>query len=385
LISNGWTDDLFPVDEALRFYNRTRDEHPGAEISLFFLDYGHARGQGKAADTALLSAAQDDFFADHLAGGPAFDNGVTTITQTCPRASASQGPFTADEWAGIAPGEVRLSSAPAQTVLPVVPTDVSRGAAYDPISGGGACATADGSDQLGSASYRFAPAPAGGYTLMGSPTVIGDFTLPGATSQVAARLLDVAPDGQATLVARGLWRPDVSGAPVRQVFQLHPNGWRFAEGHVAKLELLPADAPYGRPSNGQLPVIVQNLEVRLPVLEAPGAAGGAVAEPLPKVVPAGYELAPGFDEGEGPGPPAEPLRCHGRRATIAGGGAADVLPGTSKRDVIVGRGGGDEIAGREGRDFICGGAGADEIRTGPGRDRVWSGPGRDRVDGAFER
>ena len=28
LISNGWTDDLFPADEAIRFYNRTRDRVP---------------------------------------------------------------------------------------------------------------------------------------------------------------------------------------------------------------------------------------------------------------------------------------------------------------------------------------------------------------------
>ena len=29
LISNGWTDDLFPPDEAIRFYNRTRADAPG--------------------------------------------------------------------------------------------------------------------------------------------------------------------------------------------------------------------------------------------------------------------------------------------------------------------------------------------------------------------
>jgi hypothetical protein len=218
---------------------------------------------------------------------------------------------------------------------------------------------------------------------MGAPTVIADFTLPGSTSQVAARLLDVAPDGDATLVARGLWRPHVGTSPVREVFQLHPNGWRFAEDHVAKLELLPSDAPYGRVSNLQAPVIVQNLELRLPVLEDPG--GGVVSEPLPKVVPDGYELAPGFDDGEGPGPPAKPLRCRGRKATIAGAGGDDELPGTRKPDVVVARGGDDTIKGRRGRDWICGGAGDDVINTGAGRDRVWPGPGNDTVDGTSER
>ena len=31
LISNGWTDDLFPADEAIRFYNRTRTQYPDAD------------------------------------------------------------------------------------------------------------------------------------------------------------------------------------------------------------------------------------------------------------------------------------------------------------------------------------------------------------------
>ncbi len=30
---NGWTDDLFPPDEAIRFYNRTRTQYPGRRRS----------------------------------------------------------------------------------------------------------------------------------------------------------------------------------------------------------------------------------------------------------------------------------------------------------------------------------------------------------------
>ena len=376
LIANGWTDDLFPADEAIRFYNRTRAEHPGADVSLWFMDYGHARGQGKAADQTLLTEAQNEFFAHHLTGAADPGEGVTTLTQTCPGTAPSQRPFTADQWSEIAPGEVRLTDADAQTIAPVVPTDVPRATAYNPIGGGGACAAAPGSDQSGAASYRLAPAPAGGYTLMGAPTVIADFSDVGSTSQVAARLLDVAPGGDATLVARGLWRPEVGDGPVREVFQLHPNGWRFEEGHVAKLELLPSDTPYGRISNGQEPVTVENLELRLPVLEEPGE--GIVRKPRPKVLPEGYELAPGFDQARVP-------RCRGRAATIVGFRGRDVLKGTAKADVIVARDGDDVIKGRKGRDRICAGKGDDRIQTGPGRDRVWPGAGKDRVDGKRPR
>ena len=81
------------------------------------------------------------------------------------------------------------------------------------------------------------------------------------------------------------------------MFQLHPNGYQFAAGHVAKLELLPKDTEpgpagsYGRASNDQQHVTVANLELRLPVVEHPGSQNGLVKQPAPRVLPDGYALA----------------------------------------------------------------------------------------------
>jgi hypothetical protein len=294
LISSGFTDDLFPADEALRYYNRTRTQFPSAAIGLFFGDFGHMRGQSKADVVAAYNARIDAWFGYYVKGtGSRPASNVEAFTQTCPREAPSGGPYVASEWARIALGEVRLHSAPPQVISPGG-GDPGVARIFDPVFGQGACATAPAADEPGTANYGLPPAPSGGYTLLGSPTVIAHFKLPGANSQVAARLVDVGPDGRKTLVARGLWRPEVSSHPVRQVFQLHPNGWHFAPGHVAKLELLPQDAPYGRASNGQQSVRVHNLELRLPVRQQPGALGGFVKAPAPKVVPPGYALAAGF-------------------------------------------------------------------------------------------
>src|SRR4051795_13499699 len=135
LISNGWTDDLFPVDEALRYYNRTKDLYPRAFVGLSFLDYGHSRGQSKKPDTAVLKARQDAFFDYFLKGhGPRPFGGVEVLTQACGKPSG--GPYGADNWKDIAPGEVRLDDQPEQFV--VSGGDPQAGQAFDPISGGGA-------------------------------------------------------------------------------------------------------------------------------------------------------------------------------------------------------------------------------------------------------
>ncbi len=293
LIANGYTDDLFPVDEAIRFYNRTKGQYPNAPVGLFFGDFGHPRAQNKP-DVSQALAKSTYKWLDHYVQGKGKKpfRGVTSYTQTCPSGADSGGPYRAANWAKLNPGEVRLSSKKAQTIDPSA-GDPSIATTFDPVTGGGACATADGADQAGVATYRVKKAPKGGYTLLGSATVVAKFKA-SADSEIAARLLDVGKDGNETLVARGLWRPKPSAKATKQVFQLHPGGWTFAKGDVAKLELLPRDAPYGRASNDQNAIKVSHLSLRLPVHQKPGALGGFVRKPAKKVLPKGAKLAPEF-------------------------------------------------------------------------------------------
>ena len=289
LIQSGWNDDLFPPDEAIRFYNRTRTQYPGDPISLFFMDDGHMRSQNKQADEELFETRQNAWFDHYLKGeGTEPKSSAEALTTTC--GAPSEGPYKADSWRELAPGEIRLDSPAPQTIVPGS-GDPSTGQAFDPISGTGACATASGADQPGVANYRLPAAPAAGFTLLGSPTIITDIEAPGGQSELAARLVDVNPGGTESLVARGLLRPGEGGKEM--VFQLHPQGYRFAPGEVPKLELLPSDSPYARPSNAQGPITVSNLELRLPVLEKPGSVEG-VEEPAPPVLPPGYEPAIGY-------------------------------------------------------------------------------------------
>ncbi len=430
LISNGFTDDLFPPDEAVRFYNRTRTEHPGAKVSLLFMDHGHQRGQNKAGDQAYLAQRQDEWLDHYVKGaGPAPEQGATVKTQTCPSDASSEGPISAPSWRRLSPGEVRFRGADGEqaiapgTGLPLLDTtipplslntvqDLLSGLAYDPILGtvlaDGACAaptdpTGPLTDPLSGAVYEF-PVQGDGFLMVGSPTVVADLSsalalggTPPHTSQIAARLIDVAPGGGETLVARGLYRPDLSTDPSRQVFQLHPNGWRFAAGHSVRLELLPFDLPYGRFSNLQLPITVSDLDLRLPSNDPPD--GGQVGEPAPKLVPEGYELAVDYlPQGPGTGAPggagagnqagafgrgpcANALTGGKGRDRLRGTPGSDRIDGLRGRDRIFGRGGDDCLIGDKGRDRIAGGRGDDLVAGRNHRDRLKGGPGHDLIKG----
>jgi Acetyl xylan esterase (AXE1) len=298
LISSGYTDDLFPADEALRYYHRTRDTHPGTPLSLFFGNFGHQRAENRPADADLLRSREDAWLDFYVKGtGSTPFQGVEAQTQTCPDTVPSGGPVSAANWALLAPGEVRFTGKPTKVISPDAGS-IEIASTFDPVSSGqDPCRRASGADQAGAASYRL-PAAKSAYTMMGAATVIADISSPTPNSELVARLLDVAPDGQESLVNRAILRPAVGSA--RQVFQLHPNGWQFAQGHVPKLELLPRDrgssilASYARPADGQGQIEVSNLELRLPVLEKVGVQGGYVKAPAKKVVPSGYALAKDF-------------------------------------------------------------------------------------------
>src|SRR6201995_665677 len=171
LIANGFTDDLFPVDEALRYYNLERSLYPSDPIALVDGDFGHQRAQNKPGDKALLSSRIQTMFDHYVKGGGAQPQlGATATIETCPSTAPSGGPFSASTWAGLHPGEVDFSSPASQTILSAAGNPaISR--AIDPIAGDGACASVSATDQgPGLATYRLPAASGHGYTLLGSPT-----------------------------------------------------------------------------------------------------------------------------------------------------------------------------------------------------------------------
>jgi hypothetical protein len=272
---------------------------------------GSPDGPYPAADRAALAAAENawlDYYVKGVGSEPAdARGGVDILTSKCPVSGAGTR-FHAASWALLAPGEIRIDGTTAQTI--VAPGTAPSNA----FTGGDVCTTTASADNASAATYKV-PAATSAYTLAGSPTIVATLDVKGANDMVAARLYDV--DGATQrLIARGVQRPvGVGAGPTQQVFQLHPQAWTVQPGHVLKLELLAQDSQYLRTSGPAAPqqaVTVSGLQLRLPVVDAPGrdlGNGVTVATPAAKIVPPGDKLARDY-------------------TTDAGGSAGGTVPAT---------------------------------------------------------
>jgi X-Pro dipeptidyl-peptidase-like protein len=259
LIENGWTDDLFPPEQAIRVYNQAS----GSPVGLQFGDLGHSRGSNKPTVNRAFNEQGAAFFDHYLRGargGPGARS-VTAFTQTCPASAPDGGPYTASSYGRLASGSVSFGSQPTQIVTAA--GDPATSAQFDPIGGTtDACKTVPASEVPGTATYSLHTDA--GFTLLGLPTVTATIQTVGDFGELDSMLFDVAPSGEERLVSRGAYRlTDNQSGPVR--FQLHGNGYEFAAGHTAKLVLLGSDPPYLRPSNDAGFVVeVSGLSVSLP-------------------------------------------------------------------------------------------------------------------------
>ena len=260
LLQNGWTDDLFPVPEGVRAY-RSLEGQEGTYVALQVGDFGHSRGQNKPAVDRALQDQGARFFAAVLKrqGKAPRDGSVVAYTQTCPSTADAGGPFRARNWDALHPRDLRLVARPGQTIRSGG-GDPAVAAAIDPIGGGGACVAVPAARAAGTAVVqRTVTKP---FTLLGLPTVRASIKTRGRGGMIAARLWDVA-NGQQTLVARGVYRLN-DNEKDRIVFQLFGNGWRFARGHRAKLELVGSDPNFVRTSNFDFTVRASRISVELP-------------------------------------------------------------------------------------------------------------------------
>ena len=281
LMSSGFTDDLFPADETIRYYNRTRTAVPGRRPGAVLrrLRPPARPEQGRRHRRAARRRRTPGSTTTSRARAPSRPQGVDGVHRDLPgsraRRAARTRRRTGRRWR---PGEIRYDGRRTQTIAGA---GCDRPAApFNPVSGGGACATTAGADQPGAADLRARP----GARRRLHDDGLGDGDrqvhaprrhLPGRRAPARRRARRHRRRWSPRPLAPGDRRPDEAGVPAAS-----RTAGTFAEGHVPKLELLPptpTPAPlggYGRASNDQQPVTVSDLELRIPVVEKPGSLDG---------------------------------------------------------------------------------------------------------------
>jgi hypothetical protein len=311
LFNSGWSDDIFPVSEPLRWIQRAKSLHPGLAAALVASDYGHARA--REVDAAYAKSTARAWFDYYLkAIGPVPGPAMRVRTQAC-AGGASAAAYSANTWAGLSRGEVRAES-PIGVLASFAGPSAASATAFDPIAGGDPCArVAD--DSVPSTIIVDLPNPTSpaGYTVLGSPTLSFEALVDSAdvaSTLIAARLLDVDASGNEQLIARGVYRPDDSTAI--QVFQLAPIGFHVAANHHLQLELLGNEAPTFRASNTAFTINLNFIQLRIPVAELPN--GQDIRPPAAELVPPGYVPEAGFAAMLGSGSMLVAMLARRRRA-----------------------------------------------------------------------
>lgn len=333
-----FTDQLFPAPEHRRMVERLKATVPGYPVQEHYGDYNHfvqnkrkewadICGEDRhvcdyadypAADGAPsrdLNAGPTNparepgvtsrlnRFIDHYAKPganpgeptPAFD--VTAALQVCPQNGPSLGialdepgpRFTAPSFDALAPGRLTFAATGSQTTThfaganphaknadPVSNSAANGGACPVESSPGGAATAGPGvatydSDVLGA-----------NYTMLGATRIQVTHTGAGSSLQLNARMYDLYPDGTQVLVDRGVKRLTDGMGPT--TLDLHGNGWRFDAGHRVRIELAQDDDPYVKSSVAPGSLMIEGVDVSIPVREEGTTVVGGARPPRVKVV-----------------------------------------------------------------------------------------------------
>lgn len=272
-IQSGWTDTLFPVNEALHYANAVKSAGTNTPILLVFDDVGHRWAQEKPGDIAFNNETGIEFLESVVLHHKTPKTGILVRSQTCPSTAPSGPTVTAKSFRALQTGSTKLVGSATQQVTstggnPTVATALD--GVLEPL-----CNSLPAATEPGTATYSTLAGGRDGLHVLGGVTIKAHLTVTGNYPELVGRLWDVAPGGATRqIVEMGVYRPSVNQtagtsttatASESITFQLTPNDYVVAPGHTLELELVGSNAPFYRASNGTFTISVSNLVATVPL------------------------------------------------------------------------------------------------------------------------
>ena len=275
----GFTDDMFPMNEAARMLGALRTIDPAYPVAAYFGDIGHPRASNKPGEIDYVLGLIRQWLAYWVRGQGTAPANVVYAALTRPRDEAFSvaNVITVPTLDALTTDTVRAQfDQPAVLVNPL--TDPASGFFWDPL-------VLEGARELqplpvppesplvpGSLATYDVPVATlsggGALVVAGQPQVALHVTTVAYRVQLDVRLFDVDAAGIKHLVTRGTYTLDsgTPGVPVGDVDLVIPtygNFWRAEAGHTLRLELTNVDSPYITPS--RVPSVTAVMSVRLAV------------------------------------------------------------------------------------------------------------------------
>jgi hypothetical protein len=290
----GWTDDLFPAVEQFREFKYLKRLDPLWPVEVHMADVGHPRAQNKPQTWRRLNQSAFGFIQSQIGGSHRRETGVTSEPTICAAdAEPDENEAAAQRLTGRTPEDLAAGrlviDSPAGALPPGSGTGDPDGIASDPVVGGVILERAF----PGECVVSTAPTSPGRYTAVSPPlerhlTYVGlgsvsltyELLESDGSAAVAARVWDVAPDGSALLMTRGVYRldelaaendPDAPAGTIR--LPLFGNHWALGPGHRVRLDLMQVDesAPFvGTFQRSKIPdtITLSEVALELPIRQA---------------------------------------------------------------------------------------------------------------------
>ncbi|TMD84895.1 MAG: hypothetical protein E6I74_01640 [Chloroflexi bacterium] len=290
---SGWTDELFPPVEAFRQFSYLKALDRLWPVELAVGDVGHPLAQNPPSQWRHLNDRAWGFLKQQINGSHRKETTVSSMPTVCEPTGAGDPTerLTGRTPEALSDGTLTVNYSTAGTLVNRIPPTFPAVDPRDPDNLGTDPAFGSAVLHLPNCRTSNAPVviPADRYTGYSAPLTVPriyvglgfarvSYTLAGAnTATVNARVWDVAPDGNALLVTRGVYRIDGNASPAAYDplpsgtidLPLFGNQWTLAAGHRIRLDLTQVDYPTFLESNSQGAVFTfPDAQLVLPTREA---------------------------------------------------------------------------------------------------------------------